>query len=238
MKHVFLLLLVFCGSINGAVPEQILQNIEYILSREEKPLVIGIGGCPGVGKSTFATLLLQELSEKNIRSVILSFDDFGKTQEEKKGLKNELDIKRIRWNDLYSVLEEIKLGNKKVAVPKINQLKKERTEQILNLDEVDLILFEGMYVLSNAQDLRLRPYVDLGIYMETTTENICHWKWERELKKTTPRTKEQFEAHMSLIFEDFIRFVYPTKQNADWVLFANNDHELIVVPLQRRPNLN
>lgn len=229
MKRLLLLLVIFCSSINGAVPEQIIENIEYILNSERKIPIIAIGGCPGVGKSTFATLLLQELSKKNICSIILSFDDFGKTQEEKKGLRNELDIMRIRWNDLYSVLEQIKLGNKRIKIQKINQLTKERTEKILNLDEIDLVLFEGMYTLSNTDDIRLQPYVDLSVYMETTTENICQWKWEREKKKTTPRTMEQFEAHMVLIFEDFIRFVYPTKQNADWVVFANNEHELTVI---------
>jgi uridine kinase len=228
MKRI-LFLVIFCSSLYGAVPEQIVENIEYILNREQKIPIIAIGGCPGVGKSTFATLLLQELSKKNIRSIILSFDDFGKTQEEKKELRNELDIMRIRWSDLYSVLEEIWVGNKKIKIPKINQLTKERTEETLNLTEIDLILFEGMYMLSNTDEIRLQPFVDLGIYMETTTENICQWKWEREKKKTNPRTREEFEAHMVLIFEDFIRFVFPTKQNADWVVFANNQHELTVI---------
>lgn len=229
MKRILLVFVVLCSSINGAVPEQIVENIEYILNRERKIPIIAIGGCPGVGKSIFANLLLQELSEKNIRSIILSFDDFGKTQEEKKGLKNELDIMRIRWADLYSVLEEIRSGNNMITVPKINQLTKERTEETLNLDEIDLILFEGMYTLSNTDHIRLHPHLDLGIYMETTTENICRWKWEREIKKTIPRTTEQFQEHMVLVFEDFIRFVYPSKQNADWVVFANDQHELAIV---------
>lgn len=229
MKRIFFLLVVFCSSINGVVPDAIIENIEYILNSDRKIPIVAIGGCPGVGKSTLATILLQELSEKSIRSIILSFDAFGKTQEEKNGLRNELDIMRIRWDDLYSVLEEIRVGNKKIKIPKINQLTKERTEEILNLEEIDLIIFEGMYTLSNTDFIRLRPYADLGIYMETTAENICLWKFEREMKKTTPRTIEQFEAHMVLIFEDFIRFVYPTRQNADWVVFANNQHELTVI---------
>lgn len=228
MKPIFLFF-VLCSAIHGAVPEQIMENIESILSHEKKIPIIAIGGCPGVGKSTFAALLFQELAEKNIRSSILSLDDFGKTQEEKKGLRNELDLTRIRWNDLYAVLEEIRAGSKKIKIPKIDQLTKERTEETVNLGEVDLILFEGMYTLANADDIRLQPYVDLGIYMETTAENICQWKWERENKKTTPRTKEQFEAHMVLIFEDFIRFVYPTKYNADWVVCLDKHHALTVI---------
>lgn len=129
----------------------------------------------------------------------------------------------------YSVLEAIKSGSKKIKKPKIDQLSKERTEEILNLEGIDLILFEGMYTLSNTEDIKLMPFADFGIYMETTTENICQWKWEREKKKSVSRTWEEFEAHMTLIFEDFIRFVYPTKQNADVVVFSDDQHKLIVI---------
>jgi uridine kinase len=100
------------------------------------------------------------------------------------------------------------------------------------LDGVDLILFEGMYTLSNNSLMNLRSYADLGIYMETTVENICQWKWEREKKKTVSRTLEQFENHMALIFEDFVRFVYPTKQHADWVIYADDRHEVSIVCIE------
>jgi|GEM_PF-5529513 len=228
MNRIFILLAIFFfSSIDSAIPGQIIENIEFILSSGEKIPIIAIAGCPGVGKSTFATLLSEELAQKNIQSFILGFDNFGKTQEEKKRLRNELDLMRINWDCLHSILEEIRLGKKEIKIPKVNQLTKERTEEILNLDEIDIILFEGVYTLSNDDPINLKPYADLGIYMETTTENIYQWKWEREKKKTISRTLEQFENHMTLIFEDFVRFVYPTKQNADWVIFANDQHEFI-----------
>lgn len=100
MKRILFLLMVLWGSINGVIPEEIIENIDCVLKKSEKTPIIAIGGCPGVGKSTFANELLQELSERNVHSVILNFDHFGKTQEEKKELRNELDIMRIRWNDL------------------------------------------------------------------------------------------------------------------------------------------
>lgn len=228
MKYIlFFLVGCFCY-IEAAIPEPIIKNIEFMLSNEKKISIIAIAGCPGVGKSTFANLLLQELAQKNIKSVVLGFDNFGKTLEEKKVLRNELDIRRIHWEDLHSVLKEIKLGKKKIKIPKIDQLTKDRTEEILDFNEIDIILFEGMYTLSDNELINLRFYADLGIYLETTTENICKWKWEREKKKTTPRTIEQFEDHMALIFEDFIRFVFPTKQNANWVVFVDDQHDFII----------
>lgn len=226
MKPLITLLLVLvCSALHGAVPAPIVTNVERLLNHDHIPIV-GIGGCPGVGKSTMANLLARELAEKNIRCAILNFDHFGKTQEEKKLLKNDLDIRRIRWDDLYAVLQAIERGDKEIPKPTINQLTKERSVEILDLRDADVVLFEGMYALSDTDQIRLRPYLALGIYMETTTENICQWKWEREHKKSIPRTKEQFEDHMSLVFDDFIRFVYPTKRNADWVVFADDHHAL------------
>ena len=226
--NIFIFFLCFFRSTECAVPPKIVESIELILQSDTNLPIIAIAGCPGVGKSTFAAMLSQELSQKSIQCAIINFDDFGKTIEEKKSLKSELDIMRIRWDDLHRVLQEIKQGQRQVNIQKINQLTKERSSEILNLQGIDLILFEGMYTLSNDSPMNLRSYADLGIYMETTVENICQWKWEREKKKTVSRSLEQFENHMTLIFEDFVRFVYPTKQYADWVIYADNQHEFSV----------
>lgn len=69
MKRILILLVFFFSSINASVPVQIVEDIEYILSREKINPIIAIGGCPGVGKSTLANLLVEELAQKNIRSI-------------------------------------------------------------------------------------------------------------------------------------------------------------------------
>ena len=225
------LFLVFYSQIFSlSIPHQIMEDIhEKSLNKSENFPIIAIAGCPGVGKTTFAMDLAENLSRKGVRSIIISFDHFGKIGEERKGLRNELDIERIRWKELHRVLQDIKHGKKYIKKPIINQLTKERDEEILDLENVDVIFFEGMYTIAKEPPMKLLAYVDLGIYLESTTENICKWKWERENKKTHPRTFSEFEIHMTLIFEDFIKFVYPTKQNADWVLFVDDHHELTVI---------
>jgi len=127
MKRIFLVFVfVFCvfKIIECAVPAKIIENIERILEHDKNLPIISIAGCPGVGKSTFATMLLQELSQKNIQRAIIGIDDFVKAAEERKSLKNELDIMRIDWKKLHRVLQEIRQGTKQIKVPKINQLTK------------------------------------------------------------------------------------------------------------------
>ena len=98
---------------------------------------------------------------------------------------------------------------------------------------MDLIIFEGMYTIAQIPYMDLRSYVNLGIYLETTTENICKWKWERECKKFKPRNQNEFDNHMTLIFEDFVKFVYPSKRNADWIVFADDLHQLSIISNDR-----
>lgn len=58
LKSILFFLVVFFGSLKAAIPEPVIGNIEFILSNKKQIPIIAIAGCPGVGKSTFADLLL------------------------------------------------------------------------------------------------------------------------------------------------------------------------------------
>lgn len=116
------------------------------------------------------------------------------------------------------------MGEGKLILPTINQLTRERGEKVLDLTEVDCILFEGAYTLGHFSPFDFIQYADYGIYLETDLENIYDWKWEREFKKTVSRTSNAFYFHMKEILQDFAFHVYPTRKNATRVLHCDSQH--------------
>lgn len=188
------------------------------------PRIVAIGGCPGVGKSTLAHSLQQELSRLGIASLVIGLDHYGISQEARRAFVNELDPRRIQWSLLHETLTDIKSGKVLVTKPVIDQLTKEMGEETLDLRAVDIVLFEGAYSLGDFSPMDFMPYIDFAIYLETPLENIYNWKWEREFKKTVQRSPAAFFQHMMSIVEDFALHVYPTRKNADYIIDIDDSH--------------
>ncbi len=72
-------------------------------------------------------------------------------------------------------------------------------------------------------------YADLAVYLEASMESIYCWKWERDLKKTTPRTSPEFFHHMHLSVEDFAIYIYPTRKNAHFIIHIDPLHHYSVL---------
>ncbi|MDR3624308.1 MAG: AAA family ATPase [Chlamydiales bacterium] len=229
------LLLLFVIPCSGWVQDSVKEELKLILDgiqdlverrnvNESTPLIIAIGGCPGVGKSTISQILQTELSHLGIVSVILSLDHYGLGQNERKQFASELDPRRIQWNKLHNTLKDICKGNTEIIKPTINQLTKEMSQETLQLANVSCILFEGAYTLGDFAPMNFLQYADLSIYLESSLENIYNWKWQRELKKPIPRHSEAFFCHMMEILKDFAFHVYPTRKNADHIIHIDFFH--------------
>lgn len=214
----------------------ILEEIQCRVNRnaysnepENSPLIIAIGGCPGVGKSTVSQLLQFELSEIGISSAILSLDHYGIGQEERKQFTCEMDPRRIQWHELHNTLISIREGENEIPKPTVNQLTKEIGLEILHLANTDCVLFEGTYALGDFPPMDFLQYADLAVYLESSAENIYDRKWQRELKKSSPRSPEAFFNHMMEILRDFAFHVYPTRKNADYIVHIDFFHRYSIL---------
>jgi uridine kinase len=221
---VFALLILFVSPCSGWTQDSIKNELKLVLEEiknqvkrntpkneiKNKPLIVAIGGCPGVGKSTLSQLLQAELSELGIVSVIISLDHYGLSQSERKQFTSELDPRRIQWQKLHNTMTSIGMGEKEIIKPTINQLTKEMGHETLQIAKVP--------------PMNYLQYADIAIYLETALENIYDWKWQRELKKSTPRSQQSFYNHMMEILKDFAFHVYPTRKNADYIVSIDFYH--------------
>ena len=95
---------------------EVTKKIHAVVSKKrlkmnDKPFtIVAIGGCPGVGKSTIAKMFQDELSKLGVRSIIVSLDHWGLSQEARKAFVNELDPRRIEWEKLHGTLIDITNG--------------------------------------------------------------------------------------------------------------------------------
>jgi len=227
------------GSIPNIVKEELKLIVEEIQGRVKSkknitqqltsPLIVAIGGCPGIGKSTISQLLKTTLTEDGLTCVIIHLDHYGLSQEERKQFVSEFDPRRFEWLKIHHTLDEITKGLNEIVKPTINQLTKEMGQETLSLTHVDCILFEGSYALGNFSPMNFLQYMDLTVYLESPLENIFDWKWQRELKKSSPLTPEPFFIHMMEVVKDFAYHIYPSRKNADFIIYIDFFHHYSVI---------
>jgi D-glycerate 3-kinase len=127
------------------------------------PLLIGINGCQGSGKSTLSTLLVTLLLSKHQKkAVILSIDDFYFTLKERQALASDIHPLFITrgvpgTHDiplLQQVIQQLQHSTEIVRIPRFNKATDNRYPE----DQwgpiqapVDIILLEGWCVGSPAQ---------------------------------------------------------------------------------------
>lgn len=187
--------------------------------------IIAIGGCPGVGKTYFTKELFADLKERKVRCIILPLDHFNLSRAERKKIGTEWDTRHFKGDELHRILSEISTGKKLIIKPTLNQLTDEAGSETLDLEEIDIVLFDGLYALCSLPPLNFFDYCTAGIYLEAEEADIVAWKWEREQQKTQPRTTEQFAKHIEVIIAEFYKNIAYSKNNATFLIQKDSFHK-------------
>lgn len=193
--------------------------------------LIAIGGCPGVGKTYLTKNLLAKLQESGVNCIALPLDHFNLSPEERKKIGTEWDIRHFKVRELHECLASIFSAEKHVQKPTCNQLTGEIGTEVLVLNNIDLILFDGLYALCSNSPLNFSDYCSFTIFLEAAEADIYTWKWEREQKKTQPRTPEQFARHMEALLLEYHQNIEYSKKNANVIIRkdSNHNYELEIV---------
>lgn len=207
-----------------------LVEVLYQLAKEhqdhpERPIpIVAIGGCPGVGKTFLTHLLMTDLQEKGIPCLALHLDDFNLSAEERKKLGTEWDWRHVQLILLHETLSSISQHAYQVTKPTYNQVSGQVDTETLFLQNIHLILFEGLYALCSEPPLHFFSYCALGVFLQAAPEDIYCWKWEREQKKMHPRTLEAFSSHMRALFSEYQQHIEYSQKNASFLLQKDHAH--------------
>lgn len=206
--------------------------VEYLIDvakhhrqdRSQPVPMVAIGGCPGAGKTSLAKLLLSTLQNRGIYCIVLPLDHFVLSANERKKLGTEWDIHHFKSLELHACLSSIFNGKKLIEKPTYNQFTCEVGSEMVDLHEVDLILFEGLYATCSNAPLNFFDYCCEGIFLDADEADISKWRWERELKKTHPKTKEHFTKVMEILLKDFHENIAYSKKNTLFLITKDHDH--------------
>ena len=180
------------------------------------PLVIGIAGGSGSGKTTVAQVILQRVGPDRI--AFLQHDSYYKdlsglppTQradvnfDHPDSLETELLIEHIA---------SLRVG-KAVQVPIYDFSTDKRTDQTFTVHPCRVILVEGILIFTEAE---LRKMFDVKIFVDTDADLRFIRRLERDISERGRSTASVIEQYTRTVRPMHLEFVEPSKRYADVII--------------------
>ncbi|HBY56380.1 MAG TPA: uridine kinase [Candidatus Atribacteria bacterium] len=181
-----------------------------------KPLIIGIAGGTGSGKTTVANRIYESL--KGVNVVVIQQDAYYKDLshlplEERK--KINFDHPSAFDNDL--LIEHLKklIRGEEIEKPIYSFTDYTRKKETEKVFPQDIIILEGILVL---EEERIRDLLDIKIYVDADEDERFIRRLVRDTKERGRTMESVIEQYLNVVKPMFLQFVEPSKRYADIVI--------------------
>ncbi len=180
-----------------------------------KPLMIGVAGGTGSGKSTF-TARLKEMFGEDI--AVLYHDNYYRANDgvpmEKRREINYDHPDSLETELLVEHLIKLRSGTA-VASPVYDFSQHNRTARTVRVEPKKIIVVEGILVLA---DKRLRDLFDIKIFVEADADERILRRAMRDLKERGRDIEDIMRQYLATVKPMHYMFVEPSRAKADLVI--------------------
>lgn len=193
-----------------------------------KPIVIGVAGGSGSGKSTIAREILRQVGPAY--GLILEQDSYYKSQddlplEERK--KVNYDHPSAYDNDLLLRHLERLLQYKPIQKPVYDFARHTRSKRTIPVQPKEVVILEGILVL---EDERLRRLMDIKVFVDADADVRFIRRLRRDMRRRGRSMQSVIEQYLSTVRPMHRQFVEPTRQYAD-IIIPDGGHNRVAVDL-------
>jgi uridine kinase len=201
-----------------------------------KPLIIGIAGGSGSGKSTVARRVAEALTDASVAFIDMDayYKNFSHLALEER--------KRINWDhpdafdlELFvSHLQRLSAGLP-IEKPIYDFVTHIRRGDVIRIDPTDVIVIDGILLFV---DERVRDISDVKVFVDADSDVRLIRRIRRDIRSRGRPLDEILDQYLSTVQPMHLQFVEPSKRYAD-VIVPRGGHnrvaiEMIVAKIQRR----
>lgn len=180
------------------------------------PLVIGLAGGTGSGKTTVANVILDRVGAENI--VFLPHDgyykDLSQLPEAQRTTINFDHPDSLDTDLLVSHLHSL-LEGKPVDIPIYDFTTHSRTSQTQHLLPREIILVEGILIFAEPKLLEL---FDVKIFVDTPADIRFIRRLQRDIQERGRTVESVIQQYLSTVRPMHMEFVEPSKRHADVII--------------------
>lgn len=183
---------------------------------KDKPVVIGVAGGTGSGKTSVTRSIIQRFADKTI--LMVEQDYYYKDQSHlpyEERLQTNYDHPLAFDNDL--LIEHLKqlIDQKSVEKPTYDYKIHTRSEETIHVEPKEVIIVEGILVL---EDERLRDLMDIKVFVDTDADVRIIRRMMRDINERGRTLDSVIEQYINVVRPMHLQFVEPTKRYADLII--------------------
>jgi uridine kinase len=181
-----------------------------------KPLIIGVAGGTGSGKTTVAQHIVNNIGEN--RAALIQYDSYYKDQSERppeERARINYDHPDALDNDLlYYHLQELSAG-RPIDMPCYDFKIDNRTSQTIRVLPYPVIVVEGILAF---YDERIRSMMGLKIFVDTDADLRFIRRLRRDVAERGRSVDSVIDRYLSTVRLMHLEFIEPTKRFADLII--------------------
>lgn len=183
---------------------------------QERPVVIGVAGGSGSGKTTVTRSICQRFSDKTI--LVIEQDYYYKDQSHlpfEERLKTNYDHPLAFDNALLMEHIQDLVNQKPVEKPVYDYKVHSRSDEVIHVEPKEVIILEGILIL---EDPRLVDLMDIKVFVDTDADLRMVRRLMRDIKERGRTLDSVIDQYIHNVRPMHLQFVEPTKRYADIII--------------------
>ncbi|MBD3109550.1 uridine kinase [Bacillus sp. AGMB 02131] len=183
---------------------------------KQKPIVIGVAGGSGSGKTSVTRSIIEQFDGCSV--LMLEQDHYYKDQSHlpyEERLKTNYDHPLAFDNDLLIQHVQELLNYRPIKKPVYDYELHTRANEIVDVEPKDVIILEGILIL---EDERLRDLMDMKLFVDTDADIRIIRRIIRDIKERGRTIDSVVDQYVSVVRPMHNQFIEPTKRYADIII--------------------
>ena len=195
-------------------------------NRENKPVIIGVTGGSGSGKTTVSRAIFEQLHGHSL--LMLQEDSYYNDQSDmpfEERIKTNYDHPNAFDTELLVKQLKDLLDWKTIEKPIYDYTEHTRSSEVEKVEPKEVIILEGILVLN---DPALRDLMDIKIFVDTDDDIRIIRRIQRDIEERGRSLQSVIDQYKSTVKPMYHQFIESTKRYADIIVPEGGENQVAI----------
>lgn len=190
----------------------------------DKPLILGLSGGSGSGKTTVVQKILRRIGKENILKIEHDsyYRDLSHLTFEQRKNKNFDHPASLETELMIRHIEALKNGYH-VEIPVYDFAVHTRSEETISSSPKKIILIDGILIFSES---KLRELMDIKIFVDTDDDVRLLRRLKRDINERKRNLNDVLDQYEKFVRPMHLEFVEPSKRYADIIIPRGGENKI------------